>query len=131
MTPTPNEAVEAALDAWIGPSWRDGPPAAIAHSKADMRACFAAADAKRWRPRPLAEWHEGIGNALWWRFPVSEAPYVGAPLDLGHTVELHTHDGPEPRIAARATIGGWPGYHTHWTPLRPLPSPPKDIPTDA
>lgn len=44
--------------------------------------------------RPLDEWHEDIGDALWWKFPVEEAPYCGSPLDTG-----------------------WPGYHTHWTPI--------------
>lgn len=32
--------------------------------------------------RPLAEWHEDDGIALWWRVPVCEPPeYVGSPLD--------------------------------------------------
>lgn len=44
--------------------------------------------------KPEAEWHEGIGPVLWWRFPVDEPPYCGTPLD-----------------------SSWPGYHTHWTPL--------------
>lgn len=51
--------------------------------------------------RPLDEWHEDIGNALWWTFPITEPPYSGTPLDTE-----------------------WPGYHTHWTPI-PLPSPPR------
>lgn len=32
-------------------------------------------------PRPLSEWHEDDGEALWWRFPICQAPYVGTPLD--------------------------------------------------
>lgn len=28
-------------------------------------------------------------------------------------------------IAAQTTIGGWPGYHTHWTPLPPIPKEPE------
>jgi len=76
------------------------------------------------RARTLAEWHEDHGPVLWWRFPIEEPPYVGTPLDRGHTVELHTQDSPTPRIATRTSIGGWPGYHTHWTPLPPLPIPP-------
>lgn len=44
--------------------------------------------------RPLDDWHEGLGDVLWWRFPVDEPPYVGSPLDLD-----------------------WPGYHTHWEPI--------------
>lgn len=44
--------------------------------------------------RPISEWHEDRGSALWWRFPVEEPPYSGSPLD-----------------------SDWPGYHTHWTPI--------------
>jgi len=44
--------------------------------------------------RPLAEWHEDYGPALWWFFPVCEPPYVGDPRD-----------------------DDWPGYHTHWTQI--------------
>lgn len=69
--------------------------------------------------RPLSEWHEDIGPVLWWCFPVEEAPYVGSPLDLGRTVEVHTSEG----VVSRFMVGGWPGYHTHWTPLPPTPSP--------
>lgn len=46
------------------------------------------------RPRPLSEWHEGMGPALWWILPIEEEPYVGSPLDTD-----------------------WPEAHTHWTPL--------------
>jgi hypothetical protein len=45
-------------------------------------------------PRRLDDWHEDHGPALWWKFPLCEAPYSGSPLDTD-----------------------WPGYHTHWTPL--------------
>lgn len=31
-------------------------------------------------PRPVEEWHEDIGDVLWWRFPIDEAPYCGSPL---------------------------------------------------
>lgn len=44
--------------------------------------------------RPLAEWHEEDGPALWWKFPINEAPWCGTPL-----------------------CDDWPHYHTHWTPL--------------
>ncbi len=77
--------------------------------------------------RPLDEWHEDYGDVLWWFFPMTEAPYVGNPNCLGHTVELHTQDSPTPRIAARCMIGGWPGYHTHWTPLPPVPEEPAHV----
>jgi hypothetical protein len=64
-------------------------------------------------PHLLEEWSEEDGPVLWWRFPVDEPPYVGTPLDLGFTVEIHSVDG----VAARGNVGGWPGYHTHWTPI--------------
>jgi hypothetical protein len=51
--------------------------------------------------RPLGEWQDDDWPSLWWRFPVDEPPYVGGPGD-----------------------GGWPGYHTHWTPI-PMPTEPK------
>jgi hypothetical protein len=51
--------------------------------------------------RPLEKWNEDYGDALWWKFPIEEPPYVGSPLDMS-----------------------WPGYHTHWT-LIPMPQPSK------
>lgn len=75
--------------------------------------------------RPLSAWAEEMGDVLWWKFPVTAAPYVGRPTDLGFTVELHTQDGPEPRIAATGLVGGWPGDHTHFTPLPSAPTLPK------
>lgn len=48
--------------------------------------------------RPEAEWHEDDGPVLWHKFPINEAPWVGTPLD-----------------------SDWPGYHTDWTPLPPVP----------
>ena len=52
--------------------------------------------------RLLEEWHEDIGDVLWWKFPIEEPPYVGSPLDCA-----------------------WTGYHTHWTPII-CPEPPKE-----
>lgn len=46
------------------------------------------------RARSLAEYNDDFGAVLWWRFPVDEPPYVGAPY-----------------------CDDWPGYHTHWTPI--------------
>jgi hypothetical protein len=50
------------------------------------------AETEATRLRPLEEWHEDYGNALWWALPICEPPYAGSPLDTE-----------------------WPGYHTHWT----------------
>ncbi|MBY3621269.1 hypothetical protein HGO21_17095 [Acinetobacter sp. CUI P1] len=51
---------------------------------------------------PIDEWHEGLGDVLWWTFPIEEPPYCGTPLDAD-----------------------WPEYHTHWTtiviPAAPAP----------
>ncbi len=81
------------------------------------------------RARPLAEWHEDMGPVLWWRFPVDEPPYVGTPLDRGHCVTLtaqqHVSGRVRPERVGVCFIGGWPGYHTHWTPMPPVPSPPE------
>lgn len=51
-------------------------------------------------PRPLREWHEDMGECLWYEFPIVEAPYVGSPLSEE-----------------------WPGYHTHFTPIIPILTP--------
>jgi hypothetical protein len=45
-------------------------------------------------PLPLADWHAGIGPAIWWRFPVTDKPWIGTPA-----------------------CPDWPGHHTHWTVL--------------
>lgn len=73
------------------------------------------------KPRPIAEYHEDMGPVLWWKFPIDESPYVGGPNDLGHTVEsemiLRRHGKREIKKQIRAQVGGWPGYHTHFTAL--------------
>jgi hypothetical protein len=48
---------------------------------------------------PGEDYHEDLGPVLWWRFPVEEPPWCGSPND-----------------------SDWPGYHTHFTPLPPVPS---------
>lgn len=69
-------------------------------------------------PRPLSEWHEDMGDVMWWFFPVTEAPYIGSPLDLGRMEFIPLHDVDGKRIGGmRVNVGGWPGCHTHFTPL--------------
>lgn len=54
--------------------------------------------------RPLEEWHEDHGFAVWWTWQdgdwLGEPSYIGSPL-----------------------CGDWPGYHTHWTPHPAFPVP--------
>lgn len=78
-------------------------------------------------PRPLSEYHEDMGDMLWWKFPITEAPYVGSPNDVGFAVEveinalMRTYTNPDGaagnEMMMRCDVGGWPGYHTHWTPI--------------
>lgn len=104
-------------------------------------------------PRPIEEYHEDMGDVLWWcweKIPAAEGvpgtegrgrwlgepPYVGSPLDLGQEVLIETCtyslvNGTTEQVrpyqgtsAQRVNIGGWPGYHTHFTPLPPFPTPP-------
>jgi hypothetical protein len=80
-------------------------------------------------PRPLSEWNEDMGPKLWWIFPLTEHPYAGSPLDCGHTVETTSRfnradkDGNLELIEKTQVfqVGGWPGYHTHFTDI-PLPT---------
>lgn len=84
--------------------------------------------------RPIAEYHEDMGPVLWWKFPIEEAPYVGSPNDCGRTIGVSVSVGtavgwPVAREGENAQmthydIGGWPGYHTHFTPI-PVPKVPK------
>lgn len=55
---------------------------------------------------PGEQYHEDMGDVTWWRFPVEEPPWVGSPND-----------------------SDWPGYHTHFTPLPPVPVEPDPAPT--
>lgn len=80
--------------------------------------------------RPLAQWHEDMGDVLWWRFPVEEAPWVGTPNDCGRTMRVRIccgRDDNEIEFTHDEPGGGWPGYHTHWTPLPPIPEEPQDV----
>lgn len=73
---------------------------------------------------PASEWHEDMGDVLWWRLPITEPPYVGTPNDVGFQVEVHVrlygnHDSAAPTDADSQNrfVGGWPGYHTHFSIL--------------
>ena len=83
------------------PAAADVHPAELTRRLMDAMAASAAALAKS-EPvaRPEDEYHEDMGAVLWWRFPIDEPPYCGSPLD-----------------------SEWPGYHTHFTPLGPMPIP--------
>lgn len=83
-------------------------------------------------PRPLSEYHEDMGDVLWWKFPVEEAPYVGSPNDLGYSVVVRTQSNIFTALGEAAPpvdkihsigVGGWSGYHTHWTPIPKVVAP--------
>jgi hypothetical protein len=73
------------------------------------------------KARPIEEYHEDMGDVLWWKFPIEEPPYCGSPNDLGYTVEsemvMRRYGQKEITKLIRESVGGWPGYHTHWTPI--------------
>jgi hypothetical protein len=56
-----------------------------------------------------------------WKFSIEEPPCVGFPNDIGFGVLVQTTlttvagDGALP--SDQTNVRGWPGYHTHWTPL--------------
>lgn len=87
---------------------------------------FAMAERDLMRVRPYCDWHEDIGDVLWWRIPISEPPYLGSPLDLGREmlVELGIFmlRGPVAQELKRVNICGWPFEdgdipHLWWTLL--------------
>lgn len=81
------------------------------------------------KPLPLHDWHEDMGDVLWWLWPIEQPPYVGSPLDMGHTVEagiqLAASDGHRETGKMRISVGGWPWAgaddetlaRLFWTPL--------------
>lgn len=70
--------------------------------------------------RPLSEWHEDDGPVLWWKLPINETPYVGTPLDQGREILIQIVGADEPLLKTGFKVGGWPGYHTHWSVI-PIP----------
>ncbi len=76
--------------------------------------------------RPASEYHEDMGPVLWWKFPVDEPPYVGGPNDLGQSVVIGVHTFGKDHSELRVYVGGWPGYHTHFTPISMPCEPPPD-----
>lgn len=77
------------------------------------------------KARPIDEYTEDMGPVLWWTFPITEAPYCGTPNDCGQTVEMRHYVMKEASPGnwvrdvktVRSDVGGWPGYHTHFTPI--------------
>ena len=75
--------------------------------------------------RPFSEWHEDLGDVLWWKLPLAGAPYCGSPLDLGRGMKVTVQIGFEEHEMPIAHTGGWPFTEEDepdlwWTPL---PSP--------
>lgn len=75
--------------------------------------------------RTLDEWTEEDGDVLWWRFPIEEPPYLGSPLRLGQEVLVTVSRFGHEDGKSRHLVGGWPGYHTHWTRFQ-VPALPLD-----
>jgi hypothetical protein len=75
------------------------------------------------RPRPFCDWHEDQGDVLWWRIPISEAPYCGSPICLGRTASISLQVGLDLiEDVVIGMVGGWPfseqdERHLWWTPL--------------
>jgi len=79
------------------------------------------------KARPIDEYHEDMGPVLWWKFPIEEPPYVGTPNDVGRTISVivtGTRENGGYATGESYQVGGWPGYHTHFTPI-PIPAEPK------
>lgn len=38
-----------------------------------------------------SEWHEDMGDCIWWRMPIEEPPHCGNPLDSEWTEDYYTH----------------------------------------
>jgi hypothetical protein len=96
----------------------------LCQADASAKGEASAAQAPSQIARPLDEWHEDMGPVIWWFFPMTEAPYVGSPLDCGAPVEVVTRYYEKCKVVEKLTrhnVGGWPGYHTHWTPMPQLP----------
>jgi hypothetical protein len=66
------------------------------------------------KARPISEYDESMGPVLWWVFPIAEPPYCGGPTDCGQTVEVSVRAFGVDKLV-RSFVGGWPGYHTHFT----------------
>lgn len=78
------------------------------------------------KPQQYCDWHEDIGDVLWWRSQVSEAPYVGSPLHFGATWSVGVYNGRGEIEGERSDhqfqVGAWPFTdddipHLWWTPL--------------
>lgn len=81
--------------------------------------------------RRFSEWIENYGDVLWWRFPVTEPPYLGSPLDCGFNVgaKLYNQFG-DVMGTVEGDVGGWPfasdeEANLFWTPLS-IPEKPED-----
>lgn len=99
MTPTDDdvERVARAIERVDYDSERD---TETVDYRAQARAAIAAMTLPLLTVRPIDEWHEDHGAALWWRFPIVEPPYSGTPLD-----------------------DDFPDYLTHWSPIPEVKTP--------
>ena len=57
----------------------------------------------RQHARPLDDWHEDLGEVVWWAW--EDGDWLGEPAHIGSPLDSN-----------------WPGYHTHWTPHPQFPA---------
>lgn len=74
-------------------SLHDNNEACIQRLQSDLAAARAAL-----RPRPESEWHEDMGDVLWFHFPIQEPPWVGTPLTSTWIEDWYTHFIPLPNF---------------------------------
>lgn len=107
-TPTPSDTQDKRVEAMVDNVFDAfGPPCSDAETKGLMRIAIersaslspAPASVSNDQLRTLDEWHEDLGDVVWWKFPVNEPAHIGSPIS-----------------------SDWPGYHTHWTPHPQVPA---------
>jgi hypothetical protein len=67
------------------------------------------ADPDLYQAHRFEDWHEDIGDVLWWLVPVQEAPHCGSPICMGRTASISLQVGLELiEDVVIGMVGGWP-----------------------
>lgn len=75
------------------------------------------------KPKRFDDWHEGHGDVLWFKHPISEPPYFGSPVCLGRTMVVEIMIGREHFELPAQQTGGWPFDCTEERDLWWMPGP--------